>query len=163
MKKNDNMDVDNEVYLIYTFNAPREVVFNAWTDPDLLAKWFAPHGCTIIYKQIDVKKGGIYHSCVSNPEFGDCWCKGVYTKVIFPELLEFTMIVSDENGNTVDPAKAGMDVKWPVETKVSITFTELQGKTTIALRQTVSQKLATKTGAYPSWIKMMERLEEQLN
>jgi len=72
------------------------------------------------------------------------------------------MVVSDEYGNTVDPVKAGMDPDWPIETLVSITFSELDGKTIIVLRQTVSQQLATKTGAYPSWIQMMERLEAEL-
>lgn len=161
MKKSE-VQTDDEVFLTYTFNAPRELVFKAWTDPHLLVRWFAPHGCTIKYKEIDVREGGSYLSCISNPEFGDCWCKGIYRKIISPEFMEFSMIVSDEHGNTVDPVEAGMDTNWPGETVVSITFTEDQGKTLITLRQTVSQKLATKTGAYPSWIQMMERLNEEL-
>ncbi len=162
MEKKDKTNTDEEVYLTYTFNAPRELVFKAWTDPDLLVKWFAPHNCTIQYKKIDVRKGGAYLSCISSREFGECWCKGTYTDILHPELIAFTMVVSDEHGNTIDPVQAGMDTEWPAQTLVTITFTEQQGKTTLELRQTVSQKLATKTGAYPSWIKMMERLDEQL-
>lgn len=162
MEERNKTTADHEVYLTYTFNVPREIVFKAWTDPKQLVKWFAPHNCTISYKKLDIRTGGSYISCINNPQFGDCWCKGVYKEVIFPERIEFTMVVSDEYGNTVDPVKAGMDPDWPIETLVSITFSELDGKTIIVLRQTVSQQLATKTGAYPSWIQMMERLEAEL-
>ncbi|MBO9702903.1 MAG: SRPBCC domain-containing protein [Sporocytophaga sp.] len=162
MEERNKATTDREVYLTYTFNAPREMVFKAWTDPKQLVKWFAPHNCTISYKQLDIRKGGTYLSCINNPQYGDCWCKGVYKEVIFPELIEFTMVVSDEHGNTVDPVRAGMDPDWPIETLVSIAFSEHDGKTTIVLRQTVSQQLATKTGAYPSWIQMLERLETEL-
>jgi uncharacterized protein YndB with AHSA1/START domain len=162
VEERNKATADREVYLTYTFNAPREMVFKAWTDPKQLVKWFAPRNCTIVYKKLDIRKGGAYLSCINNPQYGDCWCKGVYKEVIFPECIEFTMVVSDKDGNTVDPLKAGMDPDWPIETLVSITFSEENGKTTIELRQTVSQKLATKTGAYPSWIQMLERLAEEI-
>ncbi|HTF04623.1 MAG TPA: SRPBCC domain-containing protein [Bacteroidia bacterium] len=161
MEEKNKRNAD-EVHLSYTFNAPRKAVFKAWTDPAQLAEWYAPHGCTILFKTLDVRKGGSFLSCVSNPQFGECWCKGVYTEVVSPERIEYTMIVSDEHGNTVDPVSAGMHADWPLETKVSVTFTEDNGKTTVTLHQTVSQKLAKETGAYPSWIQMLEILEQLL-
>jgi hypothetical protein len=52
-----------------------------------------------------------------------------------------------------------MDAEWPGETLVSITFSESNGKTTIILKQSVSESVAKKTGAHPSWIQMLERCE----
>lgn len=153
---------EKEVDITYTLNFPRKEVFAAWIDAAALQAWFAPHGCTIKYKKLEIKEGGTFLSCVSNPQFGDCWCAGEYKTILIPEKIVFTMINTDEHGNPIDPASIGMDAAWPGETLVTITFTEVNGKTTIRLKQTVSEVLAKKTGAHPSWIQMLERLEEKL-
>lgn len=156
----DEIDENIEINISHIFNAPRELVFKAWTDPNLLLQWFALHGCTINFKKIDIQKGGIFHSCINNPEFGECWCKGVYEEVVYLERIVYSLIISDENGNSAAPTDLGMDANWPKETKVTITFKEFEGKTKLTLHQTVSQDLAKNTGAYPSWIQMLERLQE---
>ncbi len=152
-----------EVEISYTFNAPRDVVFNAWTNKAALEQWFAPNGCTIHYKLLEIKIGGKFHSCISNPEFGDCWCIGEYKKIVYPSEIVYTMINADENGKPVTPASIGMDSEWPGETVVSITFSESNGKTTIILRQNAPEAVAKKTGAYPSWIQMLQHCERIIN
>ena len=67
---------NNEVFIEETFNASLEKVFSAWTDSEKLMKWYAPDGCTIHFKKIEIETGGQFHSCISNPQFGDCWCIG---------------------------------------------------------------------------------------
>ena len=79
-----------------------------------------------------------------------------------PERLVFTMAVADEQGRLIEPTGAGMDPDWPRETVVTVTFSELDGKTRLTLHQTVSEALARKTGAYPSWLQMFDRLESEL-
>lgn len=154
---------DKEVCIIKVFNADRERVFKAWTEPELLKQWFAPEGCTISYTEIDIRIGGRYHSCIDNPEFGKCWCIGEYKEIIAPEKIVFTMINADENGKPIDPSTIGMDKDWPGETLVTITLTENHGQTTLTLRQTVSESLARKTGAYPSWLQMLTQINDILN
>ena len=51
-----------------------------------------------------------------------------------------------------------MDPDWPKETIVKVTLSEHQGRTRLTLHQTVSESLAKRTGAYPSWLDMLERL-----
>jgi hypothetical protein len=68
----------------------------------------------------------------------------------------------DENGNEIDPTDIGMDKEWPVHTQVTVEFAEVNGKTKITLYQTVSEALAKITGAYPSWLQMLDILELQL-
>lgn len=153
----------NEVFIEEIFNASSERVFSAWTDPEKLMKWYAPEGCTITFKKIKVKTGGQFHSCISNPQFGDCWCIGVYKEIIPNSKIVFTMINADENGNPIDPAEIGMDPDWPGETLVTVTLTEENEKTKLQLRQTVSQELAKKTGAYPSWLQMLNNMQTLLN
>ncbi len=72
-----------DVLITHVFDAPREMVFRAWTDAEQLKKWFAPDGCTIQFKKADIRQGGSYHSCIYNPVHGDCWCKGSYLEVTF--------------------------------------------------------------------------------
>lgn len=159
----ENQTKSNEVFIVETFNAGIEKVFNAWTDPELLIKWFAPNGCTISFKKLEVKPGGQFHSCISNPQFGDCWCVGEYKEVMPYSKIVFTMINADEKGNPINPADIGMDPEWPWETMVTVTFTEENGKTKLQLRQTVSQELAKKTGAYPSWLQMLDNMKEVID
>jgi len=154
-----NVATDREVHITRTFNAPRELVFKAWTEPGQLEQWFAPSGCEIRYVSIDLRQGGAYHSCLTTPTGYECWCRGDYLEVTPPQRIVMTMAVADEAGNMVQPVDAGMDPDWPAETIVTIDFAEDGGKTTITLHQTVSEELAKKTGAYPSWLSMFDRLE----
>jgi len=150
------------VVITRVFDAPRELVFKAWTDPEHLERWFAPRGCAVTFKQIDLRQGGSFHSCIRTPDGHDCWCRGVYREIVEPERIVYTMAVSDEQGNLIDPVDAGMDPDWPRETIVTVTFAEQEGRTRLTLHQTVLESIAKRTGAYPSWIEMMDRLDEEL-
>lgn len=153
---------ENEVFIEETFNAGIESVFSAWTDPDKLMKWYAPDGCTIRFKKLDIKSGGKFHSCISNPQYGDCWCIGEYKEIVTNTKIVFTLINADESGNPVNPADIGMDPDWPGVTLVTVMLTEEKGKTKLQLRQTVIQELAQKTGAYTGWLQMLNNIQKLL-
>ncbi len=152
-----------QVVITRVFNAPRELVFKAWTDPEQLLLWYAPNGCTIHFRQIDVREGGSFHSCIQTPGGFQCWCTGVYQEITVPERIVYTMAMADEHGNRIQPAAAGHDPEWPAETILTVTFADLGRKTQLTLHQTVSEALAMRTGAHPSWIQMLDRLDEQLS
>ncbi|GAB3361063.1 SRPBCC domain-containing protein [Arachidicoccus ginsenosidivorans] len=151
-----------EVFIEEVFNASIQSVFDAWTDPEQLMKWYAPDGCTISFKTLDIKKGGKYHCCISNPTYGDCWAIGEYLEILPYAKVVFSMDNADENGNPINPADIGMDKNWPGKTVVTVTFQEENCKTRLTLRQTVSQALAQKTGAYPSWLQMLSNMRSLL-
>ena len=152
---------DRTVVISRVFDAPRELVFEAWTTPECLLRWFAPHGCAFHIERIDVRPGGGFHSCIRDGAF-ECWCVGSYQEIVRPERLVYTLAIADRQGNKVAAAAAGHDERWPQETLLTVTFEELDGKTRLTLRQNVSEALAKQTGAYPSWLEMLERLEELL-
>src|SRR5262249_39726825 len=62
---------DQMVFITRVFDAPRELVFKAWTDAEHMKQWFAPNGCTIHIEKMDIRPGGSFHTCISNPSFGD--------------------------------------------------------------------------------------------
>jgi len=152
----------DEVVITRLFNAPREKVFEAWVKPEILVKWYAPKGCSIHFSEINVNEGGSFHSRITTPDGYECWCKGIYHVIVEPEKLVFSMAVSDGQGNLITPAEAGMDPEWPNETMVTVTFEDVNGQTKLKLYQTVSESLAKRTGAYPSWLQMFDILESEL-
>ena len=154
--------LENDTFISRIIHAPRELVFAAWTDPEHLKHWFAPKGCTIHFTSIDIRPGGGFHLCIRNPDYKDCWCKGTYLEIIAPERIVYKLAVSDEAGRLRDPKDVGMDPEWPAETIVTATFKEMGITTKFTLHQTVSQTIAKRTGAFPSWLSAFDLLDELL-
>lgn len=145
------------------FDAPRELVFRAWTTPEHLTNWFAPTGCRLTIKHVDCRTDGTFHTCVHTPDGFNCWCIGEYKEVVEPERIIYNIAVCDEAGNRLSAKASGHDPEWPEETLVRVDFRELPvGRTEMTLAQNVSEELAKRTGAYPSWIDMLDQLEALL-
>ena len=153
---------DREVQITRTFDAPRELVWQTWSDVDHLGRWHAPQGCEIEFTRFEFREGGGFLSCIRNPAFGECWCLATYLEIVEPERIVYKLAIADAAGNCIDPVAAGHDAEWPAETTLTLTFTEDDGKTVLSLHQTVSEELAKRTGAYPSWLDMLDRLAGQL-
>lgn len=153
---------DREVLITRSFDAPRELVWQAWTELEHLKQWHAPTGCEIHFERFDFREGGGFLSCIRNPAFGECWCLGEYVEIIRPERIVYTMAMADPAGNRISSAAAGHISEWPDETVLTLTLEERDGKTLLTLHQSVSEELAKRTGAYPSWLDMLDRLAAQL-
>lgn len=142
--------------------APRELVWKAWTDPQMLMQWYAPHGCTIEFKKLDLGPAGGMLSCIRSPEGHECWCSGKYLEVAAPEKLVFSMAIANAKGELVSPVSIGMDPEWPAETIVTLKLEARGEKTLLTLHQSVLESVARRTGAYPSWVQMLDRLAEMV-
>jgi len=151
---------DRELLITRVFDAPRGLVFKAWSDPEHLMRWSAPHGCTLQFYKFDFRPGGVFLHLLRNPTGHDCLCKGTYREIVAPERIVYTLSFADEEGNFVEPAEIGADPDWPRETVVTVTFAEQDGKTELTLHQTVLESIAKRTGAHPSWLQMLDRLAE---
>lgn len=154
---------NGDLFITHVFDAPREMVFNAWTDAEQLMQWYAPDGCTIEFKTIDVREGGKFHSVIHDPVHGDCWIIGIYREVVANEKLVFTMELSNEQGTVATAVDAGKPEDWPQAIVTTVTFTTKGDKTEITLHQTVAEEEAKKTGAYQSWFSMFNRLDALVN
>ncbi|MBX3415684.1 MAG: SRPBCC domain-containing protein [Pirellulales bacterium] len=152
-----------QVHIVRDFDAPRELVFLAWSSAAHLERWFAPEGCRITVHEYDFRPGGRIWTCIHTPDGHECWCVGAFREVATPERIVFTMIAADAQGKPVEPADVGMDPAWPRETTVTVTLDEVNGQTRLTLDQTVSEALARQTGAYPSWLSMFDRLATLLS
>lgn len=155
-----SLESGREVLIERTFDAPRDLVFRAWIEPEHLARWYAPKGCSVTIYGFDPRPGGAFHHAIRTPNGHNCVCKGAYREIVPPERLVYTLSFSDAAGNFVEPSDVGADPEWPRETVVTVTFDDLDGRTKLTLHQTVLESIAKRTGAHPSWIEMLDRLSE---
>lgn len=81
---------DRELVLTRIIDAPREKLFRAWTDPQLLKQWFVPRPWTIASAEVDVRPGGSSLIVMRDPEGNDHPNRGVYLEVVENERLVFT-------------------------------------------------------------------------
>ncbi|MQA00794.1 MAG: SRPBCC domain-containing protein [Dehalococcoidia bacterium] len=116
---------ERELVVTRTFNAPRALVWKAWTEPERIKQWWGPDGFTTIVPTIDVRPGGVWHYCMQSSEWGDAWGKATYREVVEPERLVYIDAFSDEAGNTAE----GMPVS-----EVTLTFEEQDGRTLMTSR-----------------------------
>jgi uncharacterized protein YndB with AHSA1/START domain len=135
-RKNDSPAKSSERELVITrvFDAPRELVWKAWTDPEHLMRWWGPKYFTSPACKIDLRVGGKYLFCMRSPEGKDFWSTGVYREIVEPERIVWTDSFADEKGNPVPASYYGMPGDWPEEMLVTVTFEERQGKTKLTLR-----------------------------
>ncbi len=83
------------------FDAPRELVFAAWTKPEHLAQWWGPTGWTLPVCTLDFRPGGVWHYCMRSPTGEDAWGKATYHEIVPPERIVYTDIFSDADGNPI--------------------------------------------------------------
>ena len=149
---------DKELLITHLFDAPVGEVFDAWTDPEKLRHWYAPDGCTITYKSIEVKQGGKFHYHINHPLHGGAWVMGTYVEILPPEKLAFTIRITNENGDIIDASSA----QWPGEILTTVTFESIGSQTKATIHEAVSEEEARKTGAYAGWIMMFNKLNQLL-
>lgn len=123
-----------ELTITRVFDAPREFVWKAWTEPERVKRWWGPKGFTSPVIKIDLRVGGEYLSCMRSPEGQDFWSKGIFREIVAPERLVMTNSFADKEGNTVPASYYGMSGDWPLEMLVTVMFEEQEGKTKLTLK-----------------------------
>ncbi len=127
--------MNQDLVIVRVFDAPRALVWKAWTDPEHFKRWWGPEHFTAPSCTMDVRVGGTYLWCMRSKKGEEYWTTGVYREVVAPERLVYTDGFADAQGKPVLPSHYGMpDNAFPPEHIVTVTFTEADGKTTMTLR-----------------------------
>jgi len=121
------------------FNAPVEMVWSVWVDPELVKRWWGPKHFSSLVAKIDFREGGKSLVSMQAPkemggqEFYSIW---EYVKIIPLKTIEFIQNLADEDGNKIDPTKSGMPPDFPLDIKTVVTFTEMaSGKTEMTVTE----------------------------
>ena len=142
---------ERELVMTHVFDAPRALVWAAWTERRHLERWQgAPEGFMVTTAEADIRPGGAFRICMRSPEGVDHWLQGIYREVVAPERLVFTHAWLDADGK---PEK---------ETLVTITFAERGQKTELTLRQTGFTSEESRAGHESGWASTFERLAAYL-
>ncbi len=119
-----------EFVISRVFDAPRDLVWKAFTEPERMKQWFTPKGFTGRVAKMDLRPGGTYHYCLVAPDGKEMWGKAVYREIAAPERLVWVNSFSDAQGGTTrHPLSPG----WPLEMLTTITLAEQGGKTKLTV------------------------------
>jgi len=110
---------ERSIVITRVFDAPRELVFDMWTDPAHIVSWFGPRGFTTTIHEIDVRPGGTWRLTMRGPDGRDYKNRIIYQEVVKPERLVYR--------NEPEPGSE------PVEFETTVTFEEHGGKTMLTL------------------------------
>jgi uncharacterized protein YndB with AHSA1/START domain len=91
------------------FDAPRELVWKAWTDPKYVMQWWGPKGFTSPVCNMDFRVGGKYLICTRTPDGQEFWHGGEYHEIVPLEKIISSMYFSDSEGNKIEPAQLGIE------------------------------------------------------
>ena len=143
-----------ELVLTRVFDAPRELVFKAWTDPKCVAQWWRPRGFTNPVCELDVQPGGAIRIHMRGPDGTVYPMTGVYQEVVEPERIVFTSTPLDAEGSAL------------FELLTTVTFAEQGGKTKQILRARVIKRTAQAAqylkGMEAGWTQSLKHLAESL-
>lgn len=159
--------VENDRVLVLerVFDAPRNLVFNMFKEPEHLKHWWGPRGWELPICKVDFRVGGVWHFCMKCVDenqghfFGmESWGKAVYKEIVEPEKIVLVDCFSDAEGNTNDSLPS---------TEVTLEFVDLGGKTKVINRSEYVSVEALKTvmdmGMLQGITETWDRLEERLN
>ena len=108
------------------FDAPRELVFKAWTERETLAQWFGPKGSTVWVERFDLRPGGLCLYGIKMPNGTEMWGRWIFREISPPERLVLVNSFSDKDGGVT---RHPLSPKWPLELLTTIIL-EAQGNQT---------------------------------
>jgi uncharacterized protein YndB with AHSA1/START domain len=146
------LETNPELVIERVFDAPRQLVWQAWTDPQQMLKWGGPRSHPIVQGEGEFKVGGKWRACLRSVETDeDLWQGGEYREIKPPEKLVHTFHWEDDDGKPEN------------EMLLELTFEE-QGpkKTKLTLKQTEFRSVEQRDGHRGGWSSALDRLEEFL-
>jgi uncharacterized protein YndB with AHSA1/START domain len=142
---------ERELTITRVFDAPRVLVFQAWTDPKHLAQWWGPQGFTNPVCEFDARAGGALRIHMRGPDGSIYPMKGVIQEIVVPARLVFTNIAVDASG------------KHLLEGLTTVAFSEEQGKTKMTLHTravaVTEMAIAYLQGMEMGWTQSIDKLE----
>mgnify|MGYP001209456275 FL=1 len=148
---------NTELSFSRVFDAPRALVWKAWTDPSHIEQWWGPNGFTGQSCKMDLRTGGLFDLTLCTPS-GVCYpCRGKFHEIIEPE-----RIVYDGEAVEGHPCGAGL----PPHSRVTVTFAERNRQTTLTLHTSfisaAQREAATQAGYRQGWEDSLQRLAAML-
>lgn len=153
---NDSTISKDAVVIERTFDAPVDLIWQMWTQPEHFKKWYGPKGFTVPIADMDMRVGGKRLICMASPDGRmKMWTTGEYTEIVPNERLVYTESPADENGNVVSPSAIGMPDGYPATTEVTVLLENLGGHTKMVMTHA-----GMGSGANEGWEQAFDKLAD---
>lgn len=165
MKENimQRMEEEGEcITITRIFDAPREEVWERWTDPSQFMCWWGPKDFTAPYARFDLRPGGNYLSCMRGPDGKEYWDTGRFEEIDELKRIVYTDHFADPDGNIVPPSYYGMKGDQPVEMAVQVSLEADGDRTRLILEHCglTDREMLDQTKA--GWNQSFDKLEDCL-
>ncbi len=141
------------------FNAPRELVWKAWTEPQYVMQWWGPKGFTAPICRMDLRVGGRSLFCMKAPDGQEFWNAVEYLEIVLHQKIVSSMYFSDSEGNKIDPAELGIEHE-AIDGACDVTlFEDLgTGQAKLTFIGNESTESAKESGQMEGWNQILEKL-----
>ena len=147
---------ENAVVIERTFDAPLDLIWQMWTDPEHFKSWYGPQGFTVPVAEMELRVGGKRLICMASPDGSmKMWTMGKYTEIVPNDRLIYTESPADENGNLVSPSAMGMPEGYPATTEVTVLLEDLGGRTKMVMTHA---GMPADSGAGGGWEQAFDKL-----
>lgn len=141
------------------FDAPRELVWKAWTEPKYVMQWWGPKGFTSLVCKIDFRVGGKFLCCMRTPDGQEFWNAGEYHEIVPYEKIVSSMYFSDSEGNKVNPEQYGIEHEAIEGAYDVVLFEDLgNGQTKLTFIGNESMESATESGQVEGWKEILDKI-----
>jgi uncharacterized protein YndB with AHSA1/START domain len=141
------------------FDAPRELVWKAWTDPKYVMQWWGPKGFTAPVCEIDFRVGGKYLLSMRAPDGWEGWNSGEYYEIVPYEKIVSSMYFSDSKGNRIEPEELGIKLEAIDDAHNVILFEDIgNGQTKLTFIGNETMQNAIETGQLEGWAEQLDKL-----
>jgi uncharacterized protein YndB with AHSA1/START domain len=144
----NNVVESRELIFTRKYDAPRDLVFEVWSEAKHIVNWWGPKDFTLAHCEIDFRVGGRYRFCMRSPDGEDFWVSGEYREIDEPALISFTWVREDHAGRV-----------W-CSNVVTVTFEDDWGRTDFCLRQKPFDEIAHRDQHQGGWTQCLDRLGE---
>ena len=160
MTKNTASEIERMV-VTRIFDAPRELVWKAWTDPKYVMQWWGPKGFTAPVCQMDFRVGGKSLLCMRTPDGQECWNAVEYHEIVPHEKIVSSMYFSDSKGNKVEPAELGIEDE-AIDGAYDVTLFEDLGNGQTKLTHIGNEPMesAKNSGQLEGWNETLDKVAE---
>jgi uncharacterized protein YndB with AHSA1/START domain len=156
-----NSDFTDAVVVERLFDAPKELVWQMWTDPEHFKKWYGPQGFSVPVADMTLRVGGKRLVCMASPDGSmKMWTTGEYTEIVPTDRLVYTESPADEHGNVVSPAAMGMPDGYPMTTEVTVLLEDAAGQTKMVMTHA---GVPADSGAAGGWEQAFDKLNAQIH
>jgi len=141
------------------FDAPRELVWKAWTDPKYVMQWWGPKGFTAPFCEMDFRVGGKFLYCMRAPDGQEFWNAGEYHEIVLHEKIVSSMYFADSKGNKIEPAQFGIEHEAIDGAYDVILFEDLgSGRTKLTFIGNETMQNAIKTGQLEGMEQILDKV-----